>query len=105
MITIGIFKILSLLLFFLSFYGIIFNRKNLILTLIFLELCFLSINLLLIFIAYIYADIVPQIILIYILTLTAIETAVGLALFIVYFKMFKTVELLDFNKIKKKNAN
>jgi len=68
-------------------------------------LCFLSINLLLIFIAYIYADIVPQIILIYILTLTAIETAVGLALFIVYFKMFKTVELLDFNKIKKKNAN
>jgi|LakMenE18May11ns_1017448.scaffolds.fasta_scaffold9959033_13 NADH-quinone oxidoreductase subunit K len=95
MIVLNIFKIVCLILFFISFYGIIFNRKNLILTLIFLELCFLSINILLVLISFIYGDIFSQLILIYILTLTAIETAVGLALFIVYFKMFKTVELID----------
>jgi NADH-quinone oxidoreductase subunit K len=96
MLILNIFKIFCLILFFISFYGIIFNRRNLILTLIFIELSFLSINILLILISFVYADIFPQIILIYILTLTAIETAVGLALFIVYFKMFNTVELISY---------
>lgn len=91
----SLFKLITLFIFFLSFYGIIFVRRNLILTLIFLELSFLSISILLVLISYTYGDIMPQIMLIYILTLTAIETAVGLALFIVYFKMFKTVELTD----------
>jgi len=56
-------------------------------------LVFLFINLLLILITWIYNDIKSQIIIIYILTLTAIETGIGLALFknskIYYFYILK----------------
>ena len=94
------YKIMPIILFFCSFYGIVYSRKNLIINLIFIELGFLSINLLLILIAWIYNDIKSQIIIIYILTLTAIETAIGLALFILYYKMFKSIEVDDFYKLK-----
>jgi NADH:ubiquinone oxidoreductase subunit K len=95
-----IYKLLSLLLFFLSFYGIVFVRKNLIITLIFIELGFLSLTILLALTAYIFNDIKSQILIIYIFTLTAIETAIGLALFILYYKMFKTLEVKNFYSIK-----
>jgi NADH:ubiquinone oxidoreductase subunit K len=94
------YKFLPLIFFFLSFYGVVFVRKNLILTLIFIELCFLSLNILLAITSYIFDDIRGQIIIIYIFTLTAIETAVGLALFILYYKMFKSLDAKDFYVIK-----
>jgi NADH:ubiquinone oxidoreductase subunit K len=50
--------------------------------------------------AYIFNDIKSQIFIIYIFTLTAIETAIGLALFILYYKMFKTLEVKNFYTIK-----
>lgn len=94
------YKIMPIILFFFSFYGIVYSRKNLIINLIFIELGFLSINLLLILIAWIFNDIKSQIIIIYILTLTAIETAIGLALFILYYKMFKSIDVEDFYTLK-----
>jgi NADH-quinone oxidoreductase subunit K len=96
----SIYKILPIILFFCSFYGIVYSRKNLIINLIFIELGFLSINILLILISWTFNDIKAQIIIIYILTLTAIETAVGLALFILYYKMFKSIEVDDFYSLK-----
>jgi len=95
-----IYKLLPLLLFFLSFYGIVFVRKNLIITLIFIELGFLSLTILLAMTSYFFNDIKSQIIIIYIFTLTAIETAIGLALFILYYKMFKTLEAKNFYSLK-----
>lgn len=95
-----LYKILAILLFFISFYGIVYSRKNLIINLIFIELAFLAINLLLILTVWFFNDIKGQIIIIYILTLTAIETAVGLALFILYYKMFKSIDVEDFYKLK-----
>lgn len=59
-------------------YGILCNPK--------FYLVFLFINLLLILITWIYNDIKPQILILYILTLTAIETVIGLALFFFYYK-------------------
>lgn len=97
---ISFYKIVPIILFFCSFYGIIYSRKNLIINLIFIELGFLSINILLILIAWTFNDIKAQILIIYILTLTAIETAVGLALFILYYKMFKSIEVDDFYSLK-----
>jgi NADH-quinone oxidoreductase subunit K len=94
------YKIFPLIFFFLSFYGVVFVRKNLILTLIFIELCFLSLIILLAMTSYIFDDIKGQIIIIYIFTLTAIETAVGLALFILYYKHFKSLDTKDFYMIK-----
>ena len=96
----NLYKILPIILFFCSFYGIVYSRKNLIINLIFIELGFLSINILLILVAWTFNDIKAQIIIIYILTLTAIETAIGLALFILYYKMFKSIEVDDFYSLK-----
>ena len=78
----------------------IFVRKNIIYTLIFIELGFASINILLALTYYMFHDIKSQILIIYIFTLTAIETALGLALFILYFKMFKTLSAKNFYTIK-----
>ena len=94
------FKIFPLIIFFVSFFFAVFIRKNLIITLIFIELCFLAINLLLAFNCVLFNDIRSQILIIYIFTLTAIETALGLALFILYYKMFNTLEAKDFYNIK-----
>ena len=96
----SLYKIVPIILFFCSFYGIVYSRKNLIINLIFIELGFLSINILLILLAWTFNDIKAQILIIYILTLTAIETAVGLALFILYYKMFKSIEVDDFYALK-----
>jgi len=54
----------------------------------------------LIFLSYSYGDIKSQIIIIYVLTLTAIETAFGLALFILFYKKFNSIEAEDFYKLK-----
>jgi len=94
------FKILCLILFFISLYGIVYSRRNLIVNLIFIELGFLSLNILLILNFWFFNDIKSQIIIVYILTLTAIETAIGLALFILYYKIFQTIEVEDFYILK-----
>lgn len=94
------YKIICILIFFVNFYNMTYGSNNILMVLIYIELCFLSINLLLIINSWYYNDIHSQIFIIYILTLTAIETALGLALFILYYKMFKTVDVNDFKKIK-----
>jgi NADH-quinone oxidoreductase subunit K len=86
--------------FYLSLYCLVYNRKNLIVNLIFIELAFLSINIILILNSWFYDEIKSQIIIIYILTLTAIETAIGLALFILYYKKFNSLEAEDFYNLK-----
>ena len=96
----SIYKIIPIIIFICSFLGIVYSRKNLIINLIFIELGFLSINILLMLISWTFNDIKAQIIIIYILTLTAIETAIGLALFILYYKKFKSIEVEDFYILK-----
>lgn len=91
---------IAIIIFFFSLYCIVFHNKNLIVTLIFIEIGFLSVSLILIFLSYSYGDIKSQIIIIYVLTLTAIETAFGLALFILFYKKFNSIEAEDFYKLK-----
>ena len=84
------------LLFFLSCFGILYNRKNIIFSLILIEIAFLAINIFLILLGWIYKILNIKIYIIYILTLTAIETALGLVLFILYYKVYKTVQIQNF---------
>lgn len=98
--NIYIYKTICIALFFVSIYGIIYSKKNLIINLLFIELGFLSINLLLIINSWFYNEIKSQLLIIYLLSLTAIETAIGLALFILYYKMFRSIEVEDFYTCK-----
>jgi len=95
---IDIFIIIFYIIFFflISCFGILYNRKNIIFSLIFIELGFLSINLFLILIGWIYKILNIKIYIIYFLTLTAIETGIGLVLFIIYYKLFKSIQIQNF---------
>jgi NADH:ubiquinone oxidoreductase subunit K len=86
------------IIFFLSCFGILYNRKNIIFSLIFIEIAFLSMNIYLILIGWLYKISTVKIFIIYLLTLTAIETAIGLVLFILYYKIYKSIDIQNFYK-------
>jgi NADH-quinone oxidoreductase subunit K len=79
--------ICSLLLFTLSLLGIILNRKNLIVTLICIEMALLSVNLNFIMHSLYMDDILGQVYALCIIALGAAESALGLAILISLFKI------------------
>nr|BDB10235.1 NADH dehydrogenase subunit 4L [Actinophrys sol] len=92
--------IICIIIFFISLYCLILQNKNLVVNLLLIELAFLSINLMLILNSWAFNEIKSQILIIYILTLTAIETAFGLALFILYYNKFNNIETKNFYNLK-----
>lgn len=74
--------------------GVYFSRKNFILVLISLEIMFLSININLAILGIAFDDVSPHILFIFSLVIAGSEAAIGLAMFIMYYKMsqFHTVE-------------
>jgi len=85
----------SLFLFTLSLLGIILNRKNLIITLICIEMALLAVNLNFIFFSIDLDDILGQVYALCIIALGAAETALGLAILICLFKVKGTMTLHD----------
>lgn len=81
-------NILSLLLFVLGICGILFNYdKNILITLISIELCLLAINLNFIFSSIFLNDIFGLIFALFILTVAAAEAAIGLAILVLFFRV------------------
>jgi NADH:ubiquinone oxidoreductase subunit K len=64
--------------------------------LIFIELSFLTMNVFLILLGWYYQYTIIKLYIIYFLTLTAIETCIGLVLFILYYKIYKTIQIKNF---------
>lgn len=91
--------IFNFLLFFLGVCGIILNRRSILIILMCIEVILLSLNLNFIVLSTYLDDLQGQIIAFYILTVAASESAVGLAIIILYYKlrgdidMFQTVAL------------
>lgn len=83
----------SIILLILGLLGFIFNKKNLILMLVSLELILLAIILFLLLITQHMDMITPQIIAIYIIAVAGAESAIGLAIFVSYYKIRGTVVL------------
>lgn len=86
---------INFFLFFLGFLGVTLNYKNIILSLLGIELMLLSANLNFIFFSIYFNDEYGQIFSIFILTIAAAESAVGLAILIVFFKVRGTLEMTD----------
>jgi NADH-ubiquinone oxidoreductase chain 4L len=91
-----------IILFILGLLGFIFNKKNLILMLVSLELILLAIILFLLLITQHMDMITPQIIAIYIIAVAGAESAIGLAIFVSYYKIRGTVHLdnTSYHKIR-----
>ena len=80
----------------LSITNILINKQNILMTLMSIELMLLAINLLFIVFSALLDNIVGQIFALYVLTIAAAESAIGLAIFIIYFKEKQTIFLDGF---------
>jgi NADH-quinone oxidoreductase subunit K len=95
-----IFFTLPLFLFFLGLSGIFLNRKNIILIFIFVELLLFLINFnFLVSSLYLY-DSIGQIFSIFILTVAAAESSIGLAILVIYYRIKGTVGIEFVNLLK-----
>jgi len=78
--------ITNIFLFFISLIGLIFNSRNIIITLMCIELLLLSLNLNFIIFSIYLDDMYGQIFSLFILTVAAAESAIGLAIIILYYR-------------------
>ena len=84
----------GMILFLLGIWGIYLNRKNIILMLMSIELMLLSINMnFLVFSVYL-DDMMGQLFALLVLTVAAAESAIGLALLVIYYRVRGTICLL-----------
>jgi NADH-quinone oxidoreductase subunit K len=74
-------------LFFIGLFGVILNRRNILITLMCIELLLLSLNLNFIIFSTYFDDLYGQIFSFFILTIAAAESAIGLAIIIVYYRI------------------
>ena len=88
--------LVSVIIFMISFFGLIYNKKSILIILISIELILLSVNILFIVFSIYLDDIVGQIFTIFILTIAAAETSIGLSLLLVSYKVRGNIIILDF---------
>lgn len=88
---------ITLLLFFIGVVGLVLNRKNILITVMALEIMLLAVNLNFIVFSVYLDDVVGQIFVLFILTIAATESAIGLALLTIYYKLKNSIQM---DKIK-----
>nr|YP_004222762.1 NADH dehydrogenase subunit 4L [Glaucocystis nostochinearum]ADW83134.1 NADH dehydrogenase subunit 4L [Glaucocystis nostochinearum] len=94
------FLFVSLTLFFIGLGGIVFNRRHVILLLISIELMLLALNLQFIIFSVFLDDIIGQLISLFVLTVAAAESAIGLALLVVYYRVRGTISIEKINLLQ-----
>lgn len=91
---------LALVLFVLGIFGIIVNRKNIIILLMSIELMLLSINFLLITTASIFDNLQGQVFALYILVVAAAESAIGLSILVAYYRVRGSIAVKFINLLR-----
>ncbi len=86
---------LSLLLFLIGILGFILNRKNIILMLISIEIMLLSITFLMLISSYQLDDNLGQTFSVYIITLAAAESVIGLSIIVAYYRLRGNISIKD----------
>jgi NADH-quinone oxidoreductase subunit K len=102
MIDIGLGHYLTLgaIIFTIGVVGIFLNRKNIIVILMSIELILLAVNINLVSFSIFLNDLTGQIFALFILTVAASETAIGLAIIVVYYRNSGTIRVEEINKLK-----
>jgi len=104
MLTININYILTVtsIVFFIGLIGIVLNRKNILIIIMSIELLLLAVNLNFAAFSIYLDDIIGQIFVLFILTIAATESAIGLAVITVFYRLKNSIEL---EPVKKKITN
>ena len=102
MLNLGLshYLILGAVLFAISVVGIFLNRKNVIVLLMSIELMLLAVNTNFIAFSHYMNDISGHIFVLFILTVAAVEAAIGLAILIVLFRNLNTINVDDLSGLK-----
>ena len=77
----------NILLFFIGLLGVILNRRNILIILMCIELLLLSLNMNFILFSVYLDDLYGQLFSFFILTIAAAESAIGLAIIIIYYRI------------------
>jgi NADH-quinone oxidoreductase subunit K len=94
------FLALSFILFILGLWGIFLNRKNLILILMSIELMLLAVNLNFILFSIVLDDLFGQLFALFILTVAAAESAIGLAILVAFYRLRGSIAINYLNTMK-----
>lgn len=92
--------ITNILLFLTGVFGILFNRKSILVVLMCIELLLLSVNLNFILFSVYLDDFYGQIFSLFILTIAASEAAVGLAILILYYRLRGNISINQIATLK-----
>lgn len=92
--------ILAAILFAISIVGIFINRNNLIVLLMAIELMLLAVNLNFVAFSSYLSDASGQIFVFFILTVAAAESAIGLAILILLFRNWNTINVKELDSLK-----
>jgi NADH-quinone oxidoreductase subunit K len=100
--TVGLtqYLIVAAILFTLGVAGIILNRKNIIIILMSVELILLAVNVNLVAFSAFLGDLTGQVFALFVLTVAAAESAIGLAILVVYFRNRGSIAVEDINMMK-----
>jgi len=99
-ININYLIIINFGLFLIGVLGLVVNRKNILITIMSIEVMLLAVNLnFMVFSVYL-DDILGQIFVLFILTIAATESAIGLSILTVYFKLKHTISIDKIQQIK-----
>ena len=100
MLTISINYILNLtcILFFIGLMGIVLNRKNILIIIMSIEILLLAINLNFAAFSIYLDDMIGQVFVLFILTIAATESAIGLAVITVFYRLKNSIELEPIKK-------
>lgn len=95
MLSISIQYVLSItsIVFFIGLLGIVLNRKNILIIIMSIELLLLAVNLNFATFSIYYDDVVGQIFVLFILSIAAAESAIGLAIITVFYRLKNSIQL------------
>ena len=99
-VSLGHYLTLGAIIFTIGIVGIFLNRKNVIVILMSIELILLAVNINLVSFSIFLQDLSGQIFTLFILTVAAAESAIGLAIFTVYYRDKQTILLEGFVRAK-----
>ena len=99
-IGLGHYLTLGAIIFSIGIIGIFLNRKNIIVILMSIELILLAVNINLVAFSIFLGDLTGQIFTLFILTVAAAESAIGLAIIVVFFRNMGSIKIEDTQQLK-----
>jgi len=100
LINLVTYLLVGVILFLVGILGILLNRKNILIMLMSIELILLAVNYNLIVFSVYLNDLVGELLALFVLTVAAAESAIGLAILVAYYRVRGTISVKFINLLK-----